>query len=41
MIGSENYDIVFDAPFNKLNNFAAYEMYVRLRNTLKMANIRI
>lgn len=32
MIGSENYDIVFDAPFNKLKNFAAYEMYVPLEN---------
>lgn len=35
MIGSENYDLVFDAPFNKLKNFAAYEMYVPLEDYLK------
>lgn len=34
MIGSENYDLVFDAPFNKLKNFAAYEMYVPLEDYL-------
>ncbi len=32
MIGSENYDLVFDAPFNKLKTFAAYEMYVPLED---------
>lgn len=32
MIGSENYDLVFDAPFNKLRTFAAYEMYVPLED---------
>lgn len=26
MIGSENYDLVFDAPFNKLKTFTAYEI---------------
>lgn len=35
MIGSENYDIVFDAPFNKLKNFAAYEMYVPLEEYIE------
>ena len=35
MIGAENYDLVFDAPFNKLRNFAAYEMYVPLEDYLK------
>lgn len=35
MIGSENYDLVFDAPFNKLKNFAAYEMYVPLEDYLE------
>ncbi len=34
MIGSENYDIVFDAPFNKLKTFAAYEMYTPLEDYL-------
>ncbi len=34
MIGSENYDLVFDAPFNKLKTFAAYEMYVPLEDYL-------
>lgn len=34
MIGSENYDLVFDAPFNKLKNFAAYEMYTPLEDYL-------
>ncbi len=32
MIGSEKYDLVFDAPFNKLRTFAAYEMYVPLED---------
>lgn len=35
MIGSESYDLVFDAPFNKLKNFAAYEMYVPLEDYVK------
>ncbi len=35
MIGSENYDLVFDAPFNKLRTFAAYEMYVPLEDYIK------
>lgn len=35
MIGSENYDLVFDAPFTKLKTFAAYEMYVPLEDYLK------
>ena len=35
MIGSENYDLVFDAPFNKLKNFAAYEMYTPLEDYLE------
>lgn len=34
MIGSENYDLVFDAPFNKLRTFAAYEMYAPLEDYL-------
>ncbi len=32
MIGSEDYDLVFDAPFNKLKTFAAYEMYTPLED---------
>lgn len=35
MIGSENYDLVFDAPFNKLKTFAAYEMYAPLEGYLE------
>ena len=34
MIGSENYDLVFDAPFNKLKTFTAYEMYTPLEDYL-------
>lgn len=35
MIGSENYDLVFDAPWCKLKTFAAYEMYAPLEGYLE------
>ncbi len=35
MVGAENYDLVFDAPFNKLRTFASYGMYVPLEEYIE------